>query len=100
MQFEDKIWHQALTQVWQALDKFFSYQGEPKLEVLVYLGIYYSRTPKRVWYSGSPSAMATPRGLEPPTSSVTGWHSTLLNYGAIYKKGIGAPTLYKVFVFP
>ena len=29
--------------------------------------------------------MATPRGLEPPTSSVTGWHSTLLNYGAIYK---------------
>ena len=48
MQFEDKIWHQALTQVWQALDKFFSYQGEPKLEVLVYLGIYYSRIPKRV----------------------------------------------------
>ena len=29
--------------------------------------------------------MATPRGLEPPTSSVTGWHSTLLNYEAIYK---------------
>ena len=27
--------------------------------------------------------MATPRGLEPPTSSVTGWHSTLLNYEAI-----------------
>ena len=30
--------------------------------------------------------MATPRGLEPPTSSVTGWRSTLLNYEAI-KKG-------------
>ena len=53
--------------------------------MFVYLGIYYSRIPKRVWYSGSPSAMATPRGLEPPTSSVTGWHSTLLNYEAIYK---------------
>ena len=34
---------------------------------------------------GSKDQLATPRGLEPPTSSVTGWHSTLLNYEAIYK---------------
>ena len=34
---------------------------------------------------GSKDQLATSRGLEPPTSSVTGWHSTLLNYEAIYK---------------
>ena len=27
--------------------------------------------------------MATPMGFEPTTSSVTGWHSNHLNYGAI-----------------
>ena len=31
--------------------------------------------------------MATPTGLEPVTSSVTGWHSSRLNYGAIKKLG-------------
>ena len=29
--------------------------------------------------------MATRRGLEPLTSSVTGWHSNQLNYRAILK---------------
>ncbi len=28
--------------------------------------------------------MATRRGLEPLTSSVTGWHSNQLNYRAVY----------------
>ena len=30
-------------------------------------------------------AVATPMGFEPTTSSVTGWHSDHLNYGAIFK---------------
>ena len=28
--------------------------------------------------------LATPMGFEPTTSSVTGWHSNHLNYGAIF----------------
>ena len=31
--------------------------------------------------------MATRKGLEPSTSSVTGWHSNRLNYRAIYEIG-------------
>lgn len=31
------------------------------------------------------SCVATPTGLEPATSRVTVWYSTLLNYGAIFK---------------
>ena len=39
--------------------------------------------------------MATPNGLEPSTSSVTGWRSALLNYEAIYKSrgAVAHPTV-------
>lgn len=33
--------------------------------------------------------MATLTGLEPATSSVTGWRSTLLSYGAISLRRLG-----------
>ena len=32
--------------------------------------------------------MATRKGLEPSTSSVTGWHSNQLNYRAKYMVGV------------
>ena len=35
--------------------------------------------------------MATPTGLEPATSRVTVWYSTLLNYGAIYRLDFSQP---------
>ena len=39
--------------------------------------------------------MATPNGLEPSTSSVTGWRSALLNYEAVYKSrgAVAHPTV-------
>ena len=39
--------------------------------------------------------LATPRGLEPPTSGVTGRRSTLLNYEAIYMIGRKSPLSVK-----
>ena len=76
------------------------------VKAIVFLLWFYDLTIKTgliTWLSyshGSKDQLATPMGFEPTTSSVTGWHSDHLNYGAIYKKGIGAPTLHKVFVFP
>ena len=37
--------------------------------------------------------LATPKGFEPSTSSVTGWRSSRLNYGAVYSREYSIPHL-------
>ena len=40
------------------------------------------------------SFLATPMGFEPTTSSVTGWHSNHLNYGAIFDSLSYQPSVF------
>ena len=60
------------------------------VKAIVFLLWFYDLTIKTgliTWLSyshGSKDQLATPRGLEPPTSSVTGWHSNQLNYQAAF----------------